>query len=142
VTKEASHRIVDSSDRVSGVVAAVEAGIAVGLLRRSSLHSDMSVMSKNLGIGITPASKVLMAANGSQKAGPQDVMIAAIRSAYLAKIQNIDHLCNLQQTSERAGRDRPPEKSEPPLSEVGTTHDARVIAKVTQFCELGTGCKY
>ena len=69
MTKEASHRIVYSSDRVSGVVAAVEAGIAVGLLRRSSLHSDMSVMSKNLGIGITPASKVLMAANGSQKAG-------------------------------------------------------------------------
>ena len=80
------YRIVYSSQSVSGVIAAVEAGIAVGLLGRSSLHSGLSVMNKILGFGYTPASKLVMAENGSQKTGPQDAMKAAIRAAYLTTV--------------------------------------------------------
>ena len=76
------YRIVYSSQSVSGVIAAVEAGIAVGLLGRSSLHSGLSVVSNTLGFGQTPSSKLVMATAGSQSAGPQDAMKAAIRAAY------------------------------------------------------------
>lgn len=78
--------IVFSSQSVSGVIAAVEAGIAVGLLGRSSLHSGLSVMGKPLGFESTPASKLVMAACGSQVSRPQDAMKEAIRAAYLTKI--------------------------------------------------------
>ncbi len=80
------YRIVYSSQSVSGVIAAVEAGIAVGLLGRSSLHSGLSVMSTILGFGNTPDSKLVMATSGSQEAGPQDAMKAAIRAAFVAKV--------------------------------------------------------
>lgn len=80
------YRIVYSSQSVAGVIAAVEAGIAVGLLGRSSLHSGLSVVSNGLGFGSTPASKLVMASSGSRDTGPQDAMKAAIRSAYLAKV--------------------------------------------------------
>lgn len=79
------YRIVYSSQSVSGVIAAVEAGIAIGLLGRSSLHSGLSVVSENLGFGNTPTSKLVMATSGSQESGPQDAMKAAIRAAFLAK---------------------------------------------------------
>lgn len=79
-------RIAYSSQSVSGVIEAVEAGIAVGLLGRSSLNSNLSVTSKILGFGNTPASKLVMAANRSQEAGPLDAMKAAIRDAYLSKV--------------------------------------------------------
>ncbi|MGJ8616303.1 MAG: LysR substrate-binding domain-containing protein [Sulfitobacter sp.] len=80
------YRIVYSSQSVSGVIAAVEAGIAVGLLGRSSLHSGLAVMSKINGLGNTPASKLVVATSGSQEAGPQDAMKAAIRSAFMANV--------------------------------------------------------
>lgn len=80
------HRIVYSSQSVSGVIAAVEAGIAVGLLGRSSLHSGLSVMSNTLGFGNTPTSKLVMAVSGSEETRPQDAMKAAIRSAYLTEV--------------------------------------------------------
>lgn len=79
------YRIVYSSQSVSGVIAAVEAGIAVGLLGRSSLHSGLSVRSEILGFENTPASKLVMATSGSQEVGPLDAMQAAIRAAYVAK---------------------------------------------------------
>ncbi|MEM7058290.1 MAG: LysR substrate-binding domain-containing protein [Pseudomonadota bacterium] len=80
------HRIVFSSQSVSGVIAAVEAGVAIGLLGRSSLHSGLSVVNETLGFGSTPASRLVMAASGSQAAGPRDAMKAAIRAAFLAKV--------------------------------------------------------
>lgn len=80
------YRIIYSSQSVSGVIAAVEAGIAIGLLGRSSLHSGLSVLSNTIGLGNTPASKLVVATSGSQEAGPQDAMKAAIRAAFLAKV--------------------------------------------------------
>ncbi|WP_299879612.1 LysR substrate-binding domain-containing protein [uncultured Sulfitobacter sp.] len=77
------YRIVYSSQSVSGVIAAVEAGIAVGLLGRSSLHVGLSVMGKSHGFGGTPASKLVMAAQGSQETPQRNAMKAAIRAAFL-----------------------------------------------------------
>lgn len=79
------YRIVYSSQSVSGVVAAVEAGIAVGLLGRSSLHSGLSVASESLGFQSTPASKLVMAANGSPEDEPLAAMKDAIRAAFLTR---------------------------------------------------------
>lgn len=80
------YRIVYSSQSVSGVLAAVEAGIAIGLLGRSSLHSGLSVMNETLGFESTPVSKLVMAAGESQHSGPQDAMKAAIRAAFLTGV--------------------------------------------------------
>ena len=79
------YRVVYSSQSVSGVIAAVEAGIAVGLLGRSSLHADLSVVNEALGLGSTPASKLVMASSSAEEDGPQDAMKAAIRAAFMAK---------------------------------------------------------
>lgn len=76
------YRIVYSSQSVSGVIAAVEAGIAVGLLGRSSLHSGLSDVGKTLGFRDTPASKLVMVANGLHDIGPLNAMKAAIRAVY------------------------------------------------------------
>lgn len=85
-TRGKPYRIVYSSQSVSGVIAAVEAGIAVGLLGRSSLHSGLSVVNNALGFESTPASKLVMATSCSREAGPQDAMKAAIRSAFLGAV--------------------------------------------------------
>lgn len=79
------YRIVYSSQSVSGVIAAVEAGVAIGLLGRSSLHSGLSVVGESFGLNNTPASKLVMGASGSQKLGPQVAMKEAIRAAFLVK---------------------------------------------------------
>lgn len=77
------YRIVYSSQSVSGVIAAVEAGVAVGMLGRSSLHSGLSVVNKPLGLGSTPASQLVMVGNGAQESAPQEALKAAIRAAFV-----------------------------------------------------------
>ncbi len=79
------YRVVYSSQSVSGVIAAVEAGIAVGLLGRSSLHAGLSVVNEALGFDSTPASKLVMASSTLKEQGPHDAMKAAIRAAFLAR---------------------------------------------------------
>ncbi|WP_227272489.1 LysR substrate-binding domain-containing protein [Roseobacter weihaiensis] len=79
------YRIAYSSQSVSGVIAAVEAGIAVGLLGRSSLHSGLSIVGKSFGFGPTPASKLVMAASVSPTGGPLDAMETAVRAAFLTR---------------------------------------------------------
>ncbi|MEJ6393122.1 LysR substrate-binding domain-containing protein [Gymnodinialimonas sp. 2305UL16-5] len=83
--REKPYRIVYSSQSVSGVIAAVEAGIAVGLLGRSSLHAGLSVVNEALGFESTPTSKLVMASSKAKGRGPKDAMKAAIRSAFLAR---------------------------------------------------------
>lgn len=86
------YRIVYSSQSVAGVIAAVEAGIAVGLLGRSSLHSGLSVVSEALGFGSTTASKLVMAARGPKDAAQQSAMRDSIRAAFLASVSNSNRL--------------------------------------------------
>lgn len=77
------YRVVYSSQSVSGVAGAVEAGIAIGLLGRSSLHSGLSIAGTEFEFGHTPTSKLVMAENGSLERQPVEAMKAAIRSAFL-----------------------------------------------------------
>lgn len=78
------YRVVYSSQSVSGVVAAVEAGIAVGLLGRSSLNPNLAIAGATFGFGITPTSKLVMAESNAQECKPLTAMKAAIRAAFLA----------------------------------------------------------
>jgi DNA-binding transcriptional LysR family regulator len=72
---------------VAGVIAAVEAGIAVGLLARSSLHSGVSVVGARHGFGATPISRLVMVGREGLDAAAlraaSDAMKAAIRAAFL-----------------------------------------------------------
>ncbi|WP_415403988.1 LysR family transcriptional regulator [Tateyamaria sp. SN3-11] len=77
------YRVVYSSQSVAGVLAAVEAGIAIGLLGRSSLHPGLSVAAAQYGLGPTPTSKLVMAGHDAQDDRPRAAMKAAIRTAFL-----------------------------------------------------------
>jgi DNA-binding transcriptional LysR family regulator len=83
----APYRVVYSSQSVAGVIAAVEAGIAVGLLARSSLHSGVSVVGARHGFGATPISRLVMVGREGLDAAAlraaSDAMKAAIRAAFL-----------------------------------------------------------
>lgn len=78
------YRVIYSSQSVSGVIAAVEAGIAVGLLGRSSLRSGLSVAGAEFGFGPTPTSKLVLAGNAALDSGPLAALKSAIRSAFLS----------------------------------------------------------
>lgn len=80
------YSIVYSSQSVSGVIAAVEAGIAVGLLGRSSLHSGLTIASESLGFKPTPASRLVMASNGTQEGDALEAMKSAVRTAFDARL--------------------------------------------------------
>lgn len=77
------YRVVYSSQSVSGVLAAVEAGIAVGLLGRSSLRGDLTIAPAAYGFGPTPTSKLVLADNGAPASAPRSAMKDAIRAAFL-----------------------------------------------------------
>jgi len=77
------YRIVYSSQSVSGVIAAVEAGIAVGLLGRSSLHPNLTTVGQSYGFAPTPTSKLVMAEGASAARGPLDAMKSAVRATFL-----------------------------------------------------------
>jgi len=83
-TRGSPYRVTYSSQSVSGVVAAVEAGIAVGLLGRSSLHSGLAVAGGMFELGPTPTSKLVMAENGSQESAPLAAMKDVVRNAFQA----------------------------------------------------------
>lgn len=79
------YRVVYSSQSVSGVIAAVEAGIAIGLLGRSSLHAGLSVVNEAMGLESTPASKLVMASSKLKEDRAQDAMKTAIRAAFMTR---------------------------------------------------------
>ncbi|MEO0751613.1 MAG: LysR family transcriptional regulator [Pseudomonadota bacterium] len=76
------YRVVYSSQSVSGVLAAVEAGIAVGLLGRSGLHSGLRIDGGALGFSPTPPSKLVMATKNTEADAPISAMQSAIRRAF------------------------------------------------------------
>jgi len=78
------YRIVYSSQSVAGVSAAIEAGIAVGLLGRSTLNPDLKVID-DAGFGPTPSSNLVMATATSAATPPIKAMKTAIRTTFLAK---------------------------------------------------------
>ncbi|MEP3427602.1 MAG: LysR family transcriptional regulator [Roseibium sp.] len=81
---ERPYRVVYSSQSVSGIIAAVEAGIAIGLLARSSIQPGLSVAPAELGFGPTPTSKLVLAeSNTPLISEPLVAMKSAIRTAFL-----------------------------------------------------------
>ena len=77
------YRLVYSSQSVSGVVAAVEAGVAVGLLGRSSLHSGLAVARSDFGFGPTPTSKLVISTCETDVTAPMAAMRRSIRNAFM-----------------------------------------------------------
>lgn len=84
------YRIVYSSQSVSGVLAAVEAGIAVGLLGRSSLHSNLTAIGQAYSFAPTPTSKLVMAEGTPSSRGPLDAMKSAVRATFLGGLRHSD----------------------------------------------------
>jgi len=59
-TSGRTHRIIYSSESVTGVAAAIEAGIAIGVLNESALKPGLAVLSGTKGLGEMPASKLVV----------------------------------------------------------------------------------
>jgi len=83
-TRGKPFRIAYSSQSVHGILAAVEAGIAVGLLGQSSINAALSVADASYGFSRTPSSKLVMAASTSTDTPPVLTMKTAIRQAFLS----------------------------------------------------------
>lgn len=79
------YRVVYSSQSVSGVIAAVEAGIAVGLLGRSSLAPGLVDISNGMAFGPTPVSKLVLSKATSPENAALEAMCTAIRAAFPAQ---------------------------------------------------------
>ncbi|MEM8950809.1 MAG: LysR substrate-binding domain-containing protein [Pseudomonadota bacterium] len=69
-----SYRIIYSSESVTGVAAAIEAGIAIGVLNESSLKPGLSVLSEDEGLGKMPVSKLVL----EYGASPDDTVCRAM----------------------------------------------------------------
>lgn len=81
-TRKQPFRVVYSSQSVAGVIAAVEAGVAVGLLGRSSLHDGLTVLGDEDGFGPTPGSQLVLGVSRKKRSERVDAMISAIRAAF------------------------------------------------------------
>lgn len=75
-------RVVYSSQSVAGVKAAVEAGVAIGLLGRSSIDASMTILAESDGFAPTPSSKLVIGVAGEQDADLIRSMRSAIRTAF------------------------------------------------------------
>lgn len=79
-----SYRIVYSSESVSGVVAAVEAGIAVGFLSGSCLHEGLVKLPLFQGAHRTPTSKLVLHYGRTSKDPITIAMAIAVKKAFLS----------------------------------------------------------
>ncbi|MCV0428068.1 MAG: LysR family transcriptional regulator [Roseibium sp.] len=79
---ERAYRVVYSSQSVSGVIAAVEAGVAVGLLGRSSLREGLVVLDEAEGFGPAPVSKLVLGISEEAVSESVNAMAAAIRTEF------------------------------------------------------------
>ncbi|NKX63748.1 LysR family transcriptional regulator [Labrenzia sp. 5N] len=76
------YRIAFSSQSVAGVTAAVEAGIAIGLLGRSTLAGHLKVLGNDHGFASTPMSKLVIGVAASANQDLVRTMKSAIRQAF------------------------------------------------------------
>lgn len=74
--------VVFSSQSVSGVAGAIEAGVAIGLLGEASATTGMKPVPQDGGPGETPVSTIVMARRTGQGPEPVSAMESAIRAAY------------------------------------------------------------
>ena len=81
-SRQTPHRIVYSSQSVAGVRAAVEAGVAVGLLGHASATDGLTILGKDHGFGDTPPSKLVLGSNRHATSKAADTMRQVIQSAF------------------------------------------------------------
>nr|WP_319385557.1 LysR family transcriptional regulator [uncultured Roseibium sp.] len=75
-------RLVYSSQSVAGVKAAVEAGVAVGVLGKSSIDRSMTILGEDQGFVPTPSSKLVIGMGAHQDADLINSMASEIRAAF------------------------------------------------------------
>jgi DNA-binding transcriptional LysR family regulator len=75
-------RIVYTSESVAGVVAAVEAGAAVGLLGEGSLQKGIAELTSNDGFPAMPSSNLVLACRNGPHPNALRAMAEAIRAAF------------------------------------------------------------
>lgn len=76
------YRVVYTSESVTGVLAAISAGVAVGLLSESSLSDDKRVLTKADGFPKLPQSALVLEHRGSAESPLLAAMILAIKQAF------------------------------------------------------------
>ncbi|MGI9450028.1 MAG: LysR family transcriptional regulator [Geminicoccaceae bacterium] len=79
-----AYRVVYSSESVTGVIAAIEAGIAIGVLSQSALTSNLVMLSEAEGFGTMPTSKLVLEQGKSKGNAACDAMADVIRQAFAA----------------------------------------------------------
>ncbi|SLN36767.1 HTH-type transcriptional regulator YofA [Roseovarius albus] len=77
-----SYRVVYSSQSVSGIIAAIEAGIAIGLLGQTSIDNTLKRVGSEFGLAPTPASKLVLGCRNVAHEDASEAMKDAIRSAF------------------------------------------------------------
>ncbi|MEO1160903.1 MAG: LysR substrate-binding domain-containing protein [Pseudomonadota bacterium] len=77
-------RIVYSSQSVTGVSAAIEAGVAIGLLGQSSLTGNLTCLGAEHGFAVMPTSKLVLGTRTGGDDEPMRAMKSAIRQAFSA----------------------------------------------------------
>lgn len=77
-------RVVYSSESVAGIVAAIEAGIAVGLLQDDSIRGALDRLTEADGLPEMPGSKLILKRRRGVDAALADAMSLAIRGAFAA----------------------------------------------------------
>jgi DNA-binding transcriptional LysR family regulator len=77
-------RIVYSSQSVTGVAAAIEAGVAIGLLGQSSLNGNLTCLGAEHGFAEMRTSKLVLGNRNDADNAPMQAMKSAIRQAFAA----------------------------------------------------------
>ena len=76
------YRLAYTSESVAGVKAAISAGLAIGILARSTLESSMRVLGAADGLPPLPTSNLIMLNHATAPKGPTEAMMQAIRRAF------------------------------------------------------------
>ena len=81
-----SFRIVFTSESMTGIAAAIEAGIAIGVLERSAITPSMTMLREADGFGKLPASNLVLETSPSADSAHCEAMAAAIESAFFNRL--------------------------------------------------------
>ena len=76
------HRVAYSSESVAGIKAAVKAGLALGVLARSTVEADMRVLGSAEGLPALPVSNLVLIRRSGAHSPAMDAMTDAIRRGF------------------------------------------------------------
>jgi DNA-binding transcriptional LysR family regulator len=81
-SSEKRYRVVYTSESVTGVMAAISAGVAVGLLGESSLRDDLMVLPADKGFPVMPQSALVLESRNGAGSPVLEAMVVAICQAF------------------------------------------------------------